>query len=288
MRPGFFLAFRPKKEMIKRLLRKYNRTLVMGVLNVTPDSFSDGGDFFNSRDAVRRGIEMLREGADIIDIGGESTRPGAKAVPAALELERIIPAIRGIRKKTNAPISVDTRKSQVAELAIKAGADIVNDVSGLRFDNEMAAVVAKYKAGVILMHSKGDPETMQDAPSYRDVVKEVIKSLKASIAIARRAGIKQGAIALDPGIGFGKTVAHNLRILNSLDRICAIGQPVCIGTSRKSFIGKVLGSKRPEDRLAGTIASSVIAISKGASIVRVHDVKAMVQAARVADSILTN
>jgi dihydropteroate synthase len=274
--------------MIKRLLRQYNRTLVMGVLNVTPDSFSDGGDFFESRDAVRRGLEMVKEGADIIDIGGESTRPGSKEIPAALELERIIPVIKGMRKKTKAPISVDTRKSRVAEMAIKAGADIVNDVSGLRFDHEMAAVISKYKVDIILMHSKGDPENMQDAPSYRDVVKEVVENLKASMVIARNAGVNKSAIVLDPGIGFGKTVAHNLEILGRLDEICAIGQPVCIGTSRKSFIGKLLGGARPDERLAGTIASSVIAISKGASIVRVHDVKEMVRAARIADSILTN
>jgi dihydropteroate synthase len=282
------LAFRLKKKMIRQLLRKHKRTIVMGVLNVTPDSFSDGGKFFNVQSAIKRGIVIVKEGADIIDIGGESTRPGAKCISVASEIDRVIPVIRALRRKTRVPISVDTRKSEVAREAIRAGADIINDVSGLRFDPGMARIAAKYKTGIILMHSKGDPETMQRRPSYRDVVKEIIQSLKASMAIALEAGVKKDRIALDPGIGFGKTVSHNLEILKRLDEICRIGRPVCIGTSRKSFIGKVLGLNRPEERLAGTLASSVLAISKGASIVRVHDVKEMVMACRMTDAILKN
>ena len=280
------MASRLKKKMIRKLLRKHNRTLVMGILNVTPDSFSDGGEFFKKRDAVKRALEMINEGADIIDVGGESTSPGAEEVPAGEEISRVIPVIGALKKRTDTPISIDTRKSEVAREAIKAGARIVNDVSGLNFDPAMAGVIARHRPGAILMHSKGTPRTMQDDPSYRDVLKEVIAGLKKSIAIAMKAGVRKDALAIDPGIGFGKRLEHNLKILNSLEEICAIGFPVCIGTSRKSFIGKILGGALPEERLAGTIASSVIAITKGARIIRVHDVKEMVQAARIADRIL--
>ena len=272
--------------MILKLLKKHKQTLVMGVLNVTPDSFSDGGAFFNKKDAVSRGLKMLAEGACIIDVGGESTRPGAREVPVAEELDRVIPVIERLTKKTKELISIDTRKSQVAEEALKAGARIVNDVSGLHFDSRMAEVIARRKADVIIMHSKGTPRTMQLSPSYKDIVRDIIRSLKSSIAIARKAGVAEASIIIDPGIGFGKTVEHNLEILNRLDEFGCLGKPICIGTSRKSFIAKVLGGEAGEDRLAGTLATSVIAIMKGARIIRVHDVKEMSRAARMADGIL--
>jgi dihydropteroate synthase len=272
--------------MIPKLLSQRKRTLVMGVLNVTSDSFSDGRMYFDRRRAIARGLEMAAEGADIIDIGGESTRPGSGEVPLKEELARTIPVIRDLRKRTKALLSIDTRKSEVAEEAIASGADIVNDVSGLLFDPRMARVAARHKADIIIMHSRGTPKTMQVRPTYKDVVKDIIYSLKKSISIAKYAGVRDAAITIDPGIGFGKTVGHNLEILNSLDEFRSLEKPICIGTSRKSFIGKILGGAPVEDRLAGTIASSVFAIVKGANILRVHDVKEMVMAARVADSIL--
>lgn len=263
-----------------------DRTYIMGVLNVTPDSFFDKGRFFDRERAFTHALDMAREGADIIDVGGESTRPGANDVSVNEELDRVIPVIEAIFKEACVTVSIDTRKAKVADAALKAGATIVNDVSGLKFDSKIAGIVAKYSAHVILMHMKGTPRDMQLNPSYIDVVKEIQESLKESINIARNAGIKEEKIIIDPGIGFGKTVEHNIEILKRLDEFKDLGYPICIGTSRKSFLGKILGSEDPEDRLAPTIATSVIAIMKGACLLRVHDVKEAVQAARITDSIV--
>lgn len=261
------------------------RTHVMGILNVTPDSFSDKGRFFDKDEAVEHGLGMARDGADIIDVGGESTRPGADDISIEEEISRVIPVIEGISKSAKVTISIDTRKSNVAYEALECGASIVNDVSGLRYDPEMGAVVAKNGAGCIVMHMKGTPRDMQSKAVYENLIQEIIDSLKESIRIAGRAGVKEDKIIVDPGIGFGKTVEHNLEILNRLTEFKTLGRPICIGTSRKSFIGKVLGLDNPIDRLVGTIASSAIAIIKGADIIRVHDVKEAVQVARLADSI---
>ena len=257
----------------------------MGVLNVTPDSFYDKGKFFDLKSAVKHALDMERDGADIIDVGGESTRPGAMDVNLDEELRRVIPVIRAISKKVKAAISIDTRKSQVADQALKAGACIVNDISALRFDPKMPGVVAKHRAFIILMHIKGTPKDMQLNPVYGDVVKDITKSLKASINLAKKSGIKKNKIIIDPGIGFGKTVRHNLEILRRLKCFKDLGHSLCIGTSRKSFIGKILGSKDPEDRLAGSLATAAIAAWNGADIIRVHDVSLTRQIVRMIDSI---
>lgn len=257
----------------------------MGVLNVTPDSFYDKGKFFDPRSAVKHALDMECQGADIIDVGGESTRPGAADVGIDEELRRVIPVIRAISKKVKAAISIDTRKARVADEALKAGACIVNDISALRFDPEMPGVVAKHRAFIVLMHMKGTPKDMQLDPVYSDVVKDVIKSLKASISLAKRFGIKKDKIIIDPGIGFGKTVRHNLEILHGLKRFKALGHSLCIGTSRKSFIGKILGSEGPEDRLTGSLAAAAVAAMNGANIIRAHDVSLTRQILRIVDSI---
>jgi len=258
----------------------------MGVLNVTPDSFSDGGRFFDETKAVEHALAMERDGADILDIGGESTRPGADEVGIDEELSRVIPVIEKLSKRAGLPISIDTRKSKVAEEALKAGASIVNDISGLKFDPQMTPVVSESGSAVILTHSKGDPQTMQLNPVYKNLIGEILEALKEAIAMAKDAGINKDKIIIDPGIGFGKTVEHNLEILRRLDELKVLGRPICVGASRKSFIGKILGIEHSDERLAGTLAASVIAIAKGANIIRVHDVKEMVRASRVADSIL--
>ena len=261
------------------------RTYVMGVLNVTPDSFSDGGLFFDEDIAVNRCLELEKQGADIIDLGGESTRPAAGPVSIDEELKRVLPVIIRARSLLNIPISIDTYKSKVAQEALKAGASIVNDISALRFDPEMADVVAKHNAFVILMHIKGTPLTMQDDPKYGDVVKDIIAYLEESIAIAKSSGVSDDKIIIDPGIGFGKTPEHNLEILNRLDELKVLKKPIAIGTSRKSFIGKVLDLD-VNDRLVGSLTSATVAICKGANIVRVHDVAESKQAAKMADSII--
>ncbi len=262
------------------------KTYVMGVLNVTPDSFSDGGRFFDRKKAIGHALEMASDGADLIDVGGESTRPNSREVSVEEELERVIPVIGHISKRIKISISVDTRKSKVAEEAIKAGAQIVNDVSGLNHDPKMGRTVAKYGARLIVMHMRGEPRTMQVKPTYKDLIGEIIASLRKSIAVAKRAGVDEDKIIIDPGIGFGKTVEHNLEILRRLDEFKVLKKPLCIGTSRKSFIGKVLEVPDPDFRLAGTLATCVIAIMKGANIIRVHDVKEAAEASRMADSIL--
>ena len=259
----------------------------MGVLNVTPDSFFDKGRFFDKKKAVSHALGMISEGADIIDIGGESTRPGAKEVSADEELRRVLPVIETLAGKIKKLISIDTRKAIVAKESLRAGAHIVNDISALNHDPLMADVAASHKAAVILMHMKGTPENMQDAPRYKDIIKEITDYLKKSIKVAVSAGIKKENIIIDPGIGFGKTLEHNLTILSNLQKFTVLGHPICIGTSRKSFIAKLIGSDDPDDRLAGTIATCAIAIMNGARILRVHDVKEAVQAARITDR-LTN
>jgi len=270
----------------------------MGVLNVTPDSFFDKGRFFDRKKAVKRALEMVSEGADIIDIGGESTRPGAEEIKVDEELDRVIPVISAIADKVKNPISIDTRKSKVALEAVKVGASIVNDVSALRNDPLMAEVVSESGAAVILMHMKGTPKTMQKAPRYKNIVKEISAYLEGSVKTALAAGIKKQDIIIDPGIGFGKTLAHNLEILRSLRTFKSMGFPLCVGTSRKSFIGKLLECDEPasrscttrfarvQDRLYGTIATGTIAITNGADILRVHDVREAVEAARVTDAIV--
>lgn len=262
------------------------RTYIMGVLNVTPDSFYDKGRFFDKEKAVGHAGDMAREGADIIDVGGESTRPGAEDVAVDEELGRVIPVVRAISERIDVSISIDTRKAKVAEEALKAGGSIVNDVSALNHDPGMAAVVAKYGAACILMHMKGSPKDMQANPEYGDVVKEITSTLKESIKKAKSSGITADKIIIDPGIGFGKTLEHNMEILKRLDEFKLLGCPICIGTSRKSFIGKILSSDDPGDRLTGTLAACAIAVMKGANILRVHDVKETVLTARVAGSII--
>lgn len=258
----------------------------MGILNVTPDSFSDGGLFAGKDRAVRHALSMVRDGADIIDVGGESTRPGADTVGSAEEISRVVGVIRALSKRTRVPISIDTRKAEVADAAVAAGAVIVNDVSGLRYDREMAPLAAKRGVRVIIMHSRGAPKDMQRHPRYDDVVEDVIEDLQSSVGIARLSGIREEAIMVDPGIGFGKTLEHNLEILNRFEEFGALGLPVCAGVSRKSFIGKIAGAQDPSDRLPGTIAACAIAILKGAYMIRVHDVREAVQASRVADAIV--
>ena len=256
----------------------------MGILNVTPDSFSDGGLFFNHEKAVDCGIKLEDDGADIIDIGGESTRPGAASVPFKEEVSRVIPVIEALARRVKIPISVDTYKSGVARLAIEAGASIVNDVSALRFDTEMVHVVSKHHVPVVLMHMLGNPGNMQVNPVYDDVVTEVSNFLKERIEYATDNGICKDDIIVDPGIGFGKSIAHNLLLIKHLDIFKNLGCRLLIGPSRKSFIGSVLD--QPVDgRLEGTAAVVAVAILKGADIIRVHDVKEMRQIAKMVDAI---
>ncbi|HKO39250.1 MAG TPA: dihydropteroate synthase [Solirubrobacterales bacterium] len=259
-------------------------TQLMGVVNVTPDSFSDGGLYLDPEAAIAHGRELVAAGAEILDVGGESTRPGAAVVPAEEELERVVPVIRGLRD-LDCHISVDTSKADVAEAAMDAGAVIVNDVTALRGDPEMAALCAERGATVVLMHMLGDPRTMQDDPRYDDVVAEVKDFLAARLEAATAAGVAEERVWLDPGIGFGKTAAHNMELLRRLGELRDLGRPLVVGTSRKSFIGRVDGSAADE-RLGGTIASSVIAAAEGADALRVHDVAEMRQALAVATAIL--
>lgn len=259
-----------------------SRPLVMGILNVTPDSFSDGGLYVEVDAAVERALQMVREGADIIDIGGESTRPGSDPVPLEEELRRVIPVIEAISKEVDVPISIDTYKAEVARQALRAGASIVNDISGLRFDPEMASTVAKASAGVVIMHIKGTPKDMQQDPQYDDLFGEINTYLAEGIEIARANGVREEYIALDPGIGFGKQPEHNLQIIKYLDRFSIHGRPILVGPSRKSFIGLVLGGVPPSERIEGTAGAVAISVLNGASIVRVHDVKTMVPVVKVA------
>lgn len=262
-------------------LRFGRRTYVMGVLNVTPDSFSDGGDWIDPDRAVRHARAMVRDGADIIDVGGESTRPGARAVPADEEIRRVVPVIRRLARE-KILVSIDTSKAAVAAAAFKAGAKILNDVTALRGDPAMARTAARAKVAVILMHMKGTPRTMQRKPAYRDVVAEISGFFREILRMALGAGIERDKIILDPGIGFGKSPEHNLEILRRLDEFRDLGRPLAIGTSRKSFIGRALG-RRVDDRVSGTAATVAAAILRGADVVRVHDVREMSDVARMTD-----
>jgi len=247
------------------------RPLVVGIVNVTPDSFSDGGRFLQPEAAVTHARKMVAQGADVIDVGGESTRPGSDPVPAEEEMRRVVPVIEQLAAEVAVPISIDTRKARVAEAALDAGAEIVNDVSALRTDPEMAALAAERGAAVVLMHMRGTPKTMQRNPSYGEVVSEVKAGLAERIESALAAGIEQGKLIVDPGFGFGKTAQHNLELLRRLHELCALGCPVMVGTSRKSTIGLVLQAP-PEHRLHGTLATVACAVMAGCHAVRVHDV----------------
>ena len=261
------------------------KTYIMGVLNVTPDSFSDGGLFFNEKKAVERALGLIEDGADIIDIGGESTRPGSEPVPVEEEIRRTIPAIKAISKEIKVPISIDTYKAAVARHALDAGASMVNDISGLRFDPDMPKIVAEYKVPVIIMHIKGRPKDMQQSTVYEALIPEIMDYIRASILLARNFGILEDRIIIDPGIGFGKTFEHNLEIIKNLKEFTLLGRPVAVGVSRKAFIGKILGDVPPSERLEGTASAVAISIFNGANIIRVHDVKEMAKVAKVADAI---
>lgn len=256
-----------------RVLRCEERPLVMGIVNVTPDSFADGGRYFEPKRAVEHALRLAGEGADIIDIGGESTRPGAVEVNEDEEIRRVLPVIGGLACASGTVLSIDTRKAAVAKVALEAGAHIVNDVSALSHDQAMAAVVRDHGAGVVLMHMRGEPRTMQDDPRYADVAAEVQGYLAARIRAAEAAGIAAECIAIDPGIGFGKTCEHNLAVLAGLPALAGLGRPVVVGLSRKRFLGMITG-REPEERLAATIAATVLCLQRGARIVRVHDVGA--------------
>lgn len=274
-------------KLARRSLPYGERTLVMGVLNITPDSFSDGGQFFSSDQAVAQAERMIDEGADIIDIGGESTRPGSAFVSEADELHRVIPVIERLAKSTSVTISIDTTKSAVARAALTAGAEIVNDISGLRFDPAIADEAATAKAGLVLMHSRGTPKTMQQLAPVVDILGEVTSGLRASLAVAAQHAVAPESIAIDPGIGFGKTGAQNVELIARLDQLAWAFPdfPILIGTSRKAFIGRLLDGAPEGERLYGTVASIAASVLKGAHIVRVHDVKATVDALKVIDAV---
>jgi dihydropteroate synthase len=261
------------------------RTWLMGVVNVTPDSFSDGGLYFDAGPAVDRGLELAAEGADILDVGGESTRPGSLPVPEDEELRRVIPVIGALRKRTEALLSVDTTKASVARAALDAGADIVNDTSAFRFDPAMAGEVARSGAAAVLMHMKGRPLTMQDAPRYDDLLGEVAGFLGDRLRLAEAAGIPRERVIVDPGIGFGKTFEDNLVLIRRQEAFHALGRPLLMGFSRKAFLGRILGLP-PDRRLEGTIAAAVLSVERGAHILRVHDVGPVARAVRAAEAML--
>ena len=267
------------------------RTLVMGVLNVTPDSFSDGGKFFDAKRAVQHALAIESDGADIVDVGAESTRPGSEEISVAEELKRLLPVLERLRGKLKIPISVDTQKATVAEMALGAGAEIVNDISGLRTDPELARVATRHGAALILMHMRGTPRTMQRGPFARDVTRDVVSGLRQSIETAKKWGVPRSQIVIDPGIGFGKNYAQNYVLLAKLPELAKLGYPLMIGTSRKGFLGTTLaenGKPAPaEERIWGTAATVAASILNGAHIVRVHDVAEMKQIALVTDALLS-
>jgi len=254
----------------------------MGVLNITPNSFSDGGQYLNTEMAVQQGLIMQQEGAAILDIGGESTKPGSFPVSAEEELARVIPVIEGLRQETDLPLSIDTSKALVAQQAIAAGANYINDISGLNFDPEMSTVAAETGAGLFLMHTRGRPEVMQQQAEYQNLLAEVISSLQRSIDLALAAGVERCRLAVDPGIGFGKSVLGNLDLLRHLDQLQQLDCPVLLGTSKKSFLGVILDQADPQERLFGTLATIVAGVSQGVQIFRVHDVRPAREAALVA------
>ncbi len=261
------------------------KTYVMGILNLTPDSFSGDGLHGDVDGALRRAEQMLADGADILDVGGESTRPGSEDVGVEEEMQRVVPAVRALAARFSVPISVDTTKSAVARAALDAGAVIINDISGLRFDTEMARVVSEAGAAVVVMHMQGTPRTMQHHPHYTDLLSEVCRFLQESTLLALAAGIPRERVILDPGFGFGKTVAHNMELLRRLRELTSYGQPILLATSRKSSIGQILGGVPPSERLEGTAATVAIGIANGADIIRVHDVHEMARVAKMTDAI---
>src|SRR5574341_1509904 len=262
----------------------FSRTHVMGVINVTPDSFSDGGRFFQAEQAIEQGLRLAQEGADILDIGGESTRPGSEPVSLEEELKRVIPVIEELSNQVRIPISIDTYKAEVARKALQAGAAIINDISALRFDADMVKVAREFGCPVILMHIQGTPRQMQENPAYQDVIGEIEAYFRQQIAYARQSGLDDSQLIIDPGIGFGKTLEHNLEILRKLSSFQELGRPILVGVSRKSFIGKILNLP-VEERLEGSLAAMAHAILQGANIVRVHDVKESVRVARIIDEL---
>lgn len=282
-------VFRLKLQ--SRTLMLGERTLIMGVLNVTPDSFSDGGEFLEPERAIEHALEMEAAGVDLLDIGGESTRPGSHGTPAETEIARVLPVLEGLRAQLKVAISIDTRKASVAEAAIAAGAQLINDVSALNHDPAIAGVAARRRVPLILMHMRGEPATMQKGPFARDVMKDVMQGLRASIALARKAGVPKSQIIVDPGIGFGKSFEQNYELLRSLPELSKLGRPILVGASRKGFLGATLareGKAAPADqRLWATAATVTASILGGAHIVRVHDVAEMLQVATVADFILS-
>jgi dihydropteroate synthase len=259
------------------------RGMIMGILNVTPDSFSDGNEFFDCDTAVKRGIQMESEGADIIDVGGESTRPGAEPVSVRQELRRVLPVIEKLRANSDIPISIDTSKSEVASAALDAGASIINEVTAGRGDEKMLPLAAKRKAAVVLMHMQGEPRTMQKNPQYDDVVREVADFFRQQYSRALECGVDPMRLAFDPGIGFGKTLEHNLSLLKDLERLRVHDRPLMVGVSRKSFLGKLIGSNEMRDRTVPTVAMTAILRARGADVLRVHDVKENVAALRTVE-----
>ena len=259
--------------------------LIMGIVNVTPDSFSDGGRFLAPGDALAQGLRLVQEGAALLDIGGESTRPGSDAVTVDEELRRVLPVVEALVGRVGVPISVDTTKAEVARRALRAGASLVNDISALRADDEMAGVVAESGCPVCLMHMRGQPKTMQDDPHYDDVVDDVLRFFEERMAFALEHGVHEEQILLDPGIGFGKTPEHNLTLLRHLDRFVSLGRPVVLGPSRKRFLGVILGAE-PGQRVIGTVATTVVGLLAGVRVFRVHDVKPNFEALRVGLAIL--
>ena len=262
-----------------------SNTIIMGVLNLTPDSFYDGGKFTNIDTALKHVEKMISEGADIIDIGGESTRPGSLSITKEQECGRVIPVISEINKNFDTIISIDTTKSEVALEALREGASIINDISGLNFDEKIADAVSEYKAGLVVSHTSGRPRVMQENTQYEDLIEDIINSLSSSVKKALDSGVESDSIVVDPGFGFGKTVEQNLLLLKNLHRICELGKPVLIGPSNKSFIGKVLNTEINE-RIEGTAAAVAIGIANGASIIRVHDIEQMKKVAVMADAVM--
>jgi dihydropteroate synthase len=277
-------------KLPSRTLLLGERTLIMGVLNVTPDSFSDGGRFFSLKKTVDAALAMQHAGADILDIGAESTRPGSTGISTAEELARLLPVLEALRGCLKIPISIDTQKSEVAEIALGAGAEILNDISGLRNDPRLAKIAGRHKAPLILMHMHGTPRSMQKLPFAKNVLRDVTSGLRHSVTIARRAGVRRSQIILDPGIGFGKSYAQNYELLAKLPALAKLGYPLLVGPSRKGFIGAILASHgkppAPDQRVWGTAATITASILFGAHIVRVHDVPEMLQVARVSDAFL--
>ncbi|HXA77572.1 MAG TPA: dihydropteroate synthase [Candidatus Acidoferrales bacterium] len=281
-----FQRKRFRLRLPSRTLLLGERTLIMGVLNVTPDSFSDGGIYLDADAAVARALEIERAGADILDIGGESTRPGSEGISASEEMRRILPVLEKLRGRLKIPISVDTSKAEVAEAAAYQGAEILNDVTTLRADPRLAEVARKRKLPMILMHMRGEPRTMQNRPFARNVLRDVVTGLRHAVATARRAGVAKSQIVIDPGIGFGKSAAQNFELLQKLPKLARLGFPLLVGASRKGFIGKALGGAPEGERAWGTASAVAASILGGAHIVRVHDVAEMSQVARVMDAVL--